>query len=137
MKIERKLNIPAEFLYDKIMDSVIFDVRKATGKNLSRKQLRNFEYVKEFSKSSRAKIKIEDVIENQAYQFKTSTSKNEFVARYQIAPIDDRSCQVSYTESMESFGFMQRLNDMLFGTALMFFKRRQFKKMLEMIEKSY
>ncbi|KAF1304865.1 MULTISPECIES: DUF3284 domain-containing protein [Enterococcus] len=137
MKVVKTLNIPASFFYDKVMDSVLFDVRKATGKSLTRKQLKDFEYVKEFSQSSRAKIKIEEVVENQSYQFKTSTTRNEFVARYQVDQLDDKSCKVEYTETMESFGILQRLNDMLLGTILMFFKRRQFKKMLEMIEESY
>lgn len=136
VKIVKTLNIPASNFYDKVMDSVVFDVRKATGKTLTRKQLQNFEYIKEFSKNSRAKIKIEEVIENQSYQFKTSTTRNEFVARYQIDSIDDKSCKVEYTETMKSFGILQQLNDLLLGTMLMYFKRRQFKKMLEMIEES-
>ena len=42
MRIEKDLSIPANVFYDQIMDSVIFDVRKATGKTLSRKQLAGF-----------------------------------------------------------------------------------------------
>ena len=40
MEIVKKLNIPASFFYDKVMDSVLFDVRKATGKSVTRKQLK-------------------------------------------------------------------------------------------------
>ncbi len=75
MRIEKDLSIPANVFYDQIMDSVIFDIRKATGKTLSRKQLAGFQYVKEFSTTSRAKIEIEEIIENQVYQFKTETTK--------------------------------------------------------------
>ncbi|EPH99617.1 hypothetical protein D920_01334 [Enterococcus faecalis 13-SD-W-01] len=137
MEITKKLNIPAPFFYDKIMDSVLYDVRKATGKNLTRKQLRNFEYIKEFSKNSRAKIKIEELIENQSYKFRTSTTRNEYVVHYQVLPLDDKTCEVRYEEKMESFGIIQKLNDMLLGTILMYFKRRQFKRMLGMIEETY
>jgi hypothetical protein len=137
MEITKKLNIPAPFFYDKIMDSVLYDVRKATGKNLTRKQLRNFEYIKEFSKNSRAKIKIEELIENQSYKFRTSTTRNEYVVHYQVQPLDDKTCEVRYEEKMESFGMIQKLNDMLLGTILMYFKRRQFKRMLGMIEETY
>ena len=42
MKVEKKLNTSAENFYDKMMNSVIFDVRKATGKSITRKQLKNF-----------------------------------------------------------------------------------------------
>ncbi len=132
-----KLNIPASFFYDKVMDSVLFDVRKATGKSVTRKQLKNLEYVKQFSQNNRARIKIEEVIENQSYKFRTSTTKNEFVVHYQIKPLDDSTCEVHYTEKMESYGMLQKLNDMLLGTILMYFKRRRFKKMLDMIEATY
>ena len=137
MRIEKDLSIPANDFYDQIMDSVIFDVRKATGKTLSRKQLEGFQYVKEFSTTSRAKIEIEEIIENQVYQFKTETTKNEFVARYEVTPLDGKSSKVIYTETMKSHGFMQQLNDMLLGTILGYFKRKQFKKMLSMMEEAY
>ncbi|MGM9903616.1 hypothetical protein A5844_002323 [Enterococcus sp. 10A9_DIV0425] len=137
MEIVKRLNIPASFFYDKVMDSVLFDVRKATGKSVTRKQLKNLEYIKQFSQNNRARIKIEEVIENQSYKFRTSTTKNDFVVHYQIKPIDEKTCEVHYTEEMESHGMIQKLNDMLLGTMLMFFKKRRFKKMLVMIEESY
>lgn len=137
MRIEKDLSIPANVFYDQIMDSVIFDIRKATGKTLSRKQLAGFQYVKEFSTTSRAKIEIEEIIENQVYQFKTETTKNKFVARYEVTPHDGKSSKVIYTETMKSHGFMQQLNDMLLGTILGYFKRKQFKKMLSMMEEAY
>lgn len=137
MEITKKLNIPASFFYDKVMDSVLFDVRKATGKSVTRKQLKNLEYVKQFSQNNRARIKIEEVIENQSYKFRTSTTKNEFIIHCQIKPLDDSTCEVHYTEKMESYGMLQKLNDMLLGTILMYFKRRRFKKMLDMIEATY
>lgn len=137
MKIEKTLNVPSPVFFDKIIDSVIFDIRKATGKTVSRKQLAGYEYVKEFSASSRAKIKIEEVIENQVYQFRTETTKNEFVVRYELESINEKQTKVIYTETMKSFGILQQMNDMLLGTILGYFKRKQFKKMLVMMEESY
>lgn len=137
MEIVKTLNIPASFFYDKVMDSVLFDVRKATGKSVTRKQLKNLEYVKQFSQNSRARIKIEEVIENQSYKFRTSTTKNDYVVHYQIKALDDTTCEVRYTEQMQSYGMLQKLNDMILGTMLMYFKKRRFKKMLVMIEETY
>ncbi|WEG73774.1 DUF3284 domain-containing protein [Vagococcus intermedius] len=137
MQIVKKLNVPAPFLYDKIIDSVLFDIRKQTGKSVTRKQLNNYEYVKEFSKTSRAKIKIEKHIENEAYHFRTSTTRNDFLVKYDIRPLDDKSCEVVYEEEMKSFGVMQKMNDVVVGLLVGFLKKRQFKKMLEMIETSY
>lgn len=137
MKVEKTLTIPAKAFYDQVINSVIFDIRKATGKTISAKQLEGFEYVKEFSSSSRAKISIGEVVENQVYQFRTETTKNEFVVRYEIQKIDAKTSKIIYTETMKSFGIMQQLNDMVLGTILGYFKRKQFKKMLVMMEEAY
>lgn len=137
MEITKKLNIPAPYFYEKVIDSVLFDIRKHTGKSLTKKQLTNFEYVKSFSKNSRAKIKVEKIIDNTSYHFRTSTTKNDFAVSYEIIPIDEKSCEIHYEEKMESFGFLQKMNDAVLGTILMYVKKRQFNKMLQMIEESY
>lgn len=137
MEIVKELNIPAAFFYDKVIESVLFDIHKATGKKVNRKQLNDFEYVKEFSKNSRAKIKIEKAIENTSYHFRTSTIRNDYLVEYEIKPLNDKSCEIHYTETMESFGFLQKFNDLLLGTVLGFFKKKRFKQMLLMIEQSY
>ncbi len=137
MEIVKKMNIPAEFFFDKIMESVLYEIDSVTGRKLSVKQLNQFEYVKEFSKVSRAKIKIEKVEPNKAYYFRTSTNRNNFQVKYDITAIDEQTCEVHYQETMESFGTMQKMNDFILGLLLGFFKKRQFKKMLGMIEASY
>ena len=50
MEITKTLTISADEFYTQLMNSVIFDIRKQTGKTLTRKQLRKFEYIKEYSK---------------------------------------------------------------------------------------
>uniref|UniRef100_UPI00403F801A DUF3284 domain-containing protein n=1 Tax=Candidatus Enterococcus willemsii TaxID=1857215 RepID=UPI00403F801A len=137
MEIVKRLNIPATFFFDKIINSVIYDIDSTTGRQLKVNQLTGFEYIKEYSKTSRAKIKIEKIERNKAYYFRTSTTKNDFLVKYDIIPIDENTCEVHYQEEMESFGYMQKLNDLVFGILLGFFKKKQFKRMLQMIESSY
>lgn len=63
--------------------------------------------------------------------------KNTFRVHYQIEAIDDAHCTLHYEEKMTSEGMIQQLNDMLLGTILGYFKRKQFKKMLSMMEEAY
>lgn len=137
MEIVKKLSIPAPYFFDKVVESVIYDIHIATGQTMDRSQLTGFGYIKEFSNKRQAKIQIEEFIENQSYQFKTSTTKNEYVARYEIIPIDEKSCEVRYHETMESFGRLQQINDKLVAKLAGFLKKRHFKRMLTMIEQSY
>ncbi|MGC6767163.1 DUF3284 domain-containing protein [Enterococcus sp. LJL51] len=137
MEIVKKMNVPATYIYEKILESVIFDVRHNTGETLNRLQLRNFEYIKEYSKNSRAKIKIEKLVDNECYAYKTSTARNDFFAQYEIRPVDEYSCELHYTEKMNSFGTLQKINDTFVGILMGFFKKKQFKNMLQQIENSY
>ncbi|MGX7350822.1 hypothetical protein RU97_GL000465 [Enterococcus canis] len=137
MEIVKEMNVPATFFFDKVTDSVLYDIQKQTGKAVNKKQLNNFEYVKEFSQNSRAKITIEKFVENEAYHFRTSTTRNDFLVEYDVKRIDDRRCQVRYRETMKSYGFMQQMNDMVLGVVVGFLRKRRFKKMLQMIETSY
>lgn len=137
MEIVKQMNVPAEFFYKKIIDSVMYDVQEATGQTLKEKQLIGFEYIKKFNEKTSAKIKIEELITDQLYIYRTSTTRNDFTATYQIRPIDEKSCEIQYVEKMDSHGMIQSLNDMVTGVLLSFFKKRQFKQMLAMIEQSY
>ncbi|WP_071131792.1 DUF3284 domain-containing protein [Enterococcus timonensis] len=137
MEIHQNLNVPATFFFDKIADSAIYDVERHTGKRITRKQLQNIEYVKEFNKRARAKITIDKFIDNAVYGFTTSTTKNRFYVEYRIEPLDSRSCAVVYEEKMESFGFIQKINDVTVGILWGFLRKRRFKSMLKQIEATY
>jgi hypothetical protein len=137
VEIVKQMNVPAEFFYKKIIDSVMYDVQEATGQTLKEKQLIGFEYIKKFNEKTSAKIKIEELITDQLYIYRTSTTRNDFTATYQIRSIDEKSCEIQYVEKMDSHRMIQSLNDMVTGVLLSFFKKRQFKQMLAMIEQSY
>lgn len=137
MEIKKKLNVPDAFFYKKVTESIMYDVKQATGDNLNLKTAENYSYIKKFSKNSQAKITIKTLKENEEYQYTTTTSNNDFTAKYKIKKIDDRSCEVTYIEEMISHGTLQKMNDMLFGMVLGFFKKKRFISMLSAIEQSY
>lgn len=137
MKIKKKLSVSADRFYDSIMRSVIYHIDQATGRTLKRSQLEGFEYVKTFSKNNQAKIIIDIMNNNREYQFRTLTTRNEFTANYSITSLDETSCEVVYHETMVSEGMIQKLNDFFVGLILGYFKKKQFKRMLESIKTSY
>ncbi|MBT2217207.1 DUF3284 domain-containing protein [Virgibacillus dakarensis] len=137
MEIVRKMNVPVEFFYKTIIDSVLSDIHSQTGKKVSEKQLTGFEYVKTFSKNSKATVRIEEVTKNNSYQYRTTSNKNNFLVAYKIRPLTEESCQLHYTEKMESFGYLQKLNDAFIGIVWSPLKKRRFKEMLKQIEASY
>jgi len=137
MKIVRKLEAPASFIFDTLVNSSIHDIQQQTKKKLTKKQLKGFEYNKVFSKNRAATITIVDVVDNELYSFKTATVVNEFTTSYQLRPLTDTSCEVICEEKQVSHGFFQKLNDMLVGTVLGWLKKRQIRFMLDAMAKEY
>lgn len=137
MEIVKKMNIPAESLFEIITRSVMADIQSQTGENVSEDQLPMFEYIKTFGKNSRATIRIEEFVKNKSYHYRTTTTKNDFLVKYDIAPLTEESCELHYVEQMESYGHMQKLNDAFVGIILSRFKKKRFNEMLKQIEESY
>lgn len=136
MELYRKMNISAETLFETLTRSVLFDIKKQTGKSVDVNALSQFEYVKTFSKNRRATMKIERFEKNKAYHYRTKTTKNDFLVKYDIVPVTDESCELYYAEEIDSYGHMQKLNDALMGFLLNRFKKKRFTAMLKEIEKT-
>ncbi|MGX7419719.1 DUF3284 domain-containing protein [Carnobacterium gallinarum] len=134
MEVEKKLNVSANYFYNRVIESVLYDIRQHTKQSVNKDQLADFSYTKQFSSTASGKITITEIEENRSYGFKTETVKNTFEAKYLIKPIDDTHCKVSYTEKMESNGAFQNMNDMVVGTLLGYFRKKNLKKMLVSIE---
>ncbi|MFL2117763.1 DUF3284 domain-containing protein [Marinilactibacillus psychrotolerans] len=136
MEIYRELNISAEQLFATITRSVLYDIKTHTGKSPSTDQMTGFEYIKTFSKNSRANIKIEEFKINEAYHYRTQTNKNDFLVKYDILALSQDKCKIHYTEEIESIGHMQKLNDALVGTLLNYFRKKRLMQMLQSIERT-
>ncbi|MHC9532013.1 DUF3284 domain-containing protein [Dellaglioa sp. L3N] len=137
MEVEMKLKIPAKYLFDQIMESVLYDIHAQTGRKLTRNQLDGFEFTKQFTKTQSAELKVTKMIENESYHFQTDSNRNKFEVGYDIKAIDDGHCLLSYKESMTSKGKMQQMNDAFMSMIMSFFKKRNFKKMIKQIESKY
>ncbi|MDQ0157804.1 DUF3284 domain-containing protein [Robertmurraya andreesenii] len=137
MEIVRKMKVPVEFFYETIINSVLSDIHSQTGKKIPEKQLAGFEYIKKFSKNSKATIRIEEITKNKSYHYRTTTNKNDFLVAYEIRPLKDGNCELHYIEKVESFGFLQSINDTFVGIIWSPLKKRRFKEMLNQIEAAY
>lgn len=137
MKISKELNIPATYFYNKLVESVLYDVRKNTGEGINEADLEGVEYVKQFGSKDFARVTIDKLVPNVAYAYSTSTNRNNFNASYEIKQTGEQSCLIQYEEKMISHGTLQKFNDSLFQLILGKFKKKRFIKMLEQMEESY
>ncbi|GAX48070.1 DUF3284 domain-containing protein [Pseudolactococcus reticulitermitis] len=139
MEIIRTLKVPRQFIFDKIIESGLYDIEKNTGKRPKISSLTGFEYKKKFgAKQNQAgRIIFDDVLEPSVYAFTTKTIRNTFVTRWELHKIDDTTTEVVISETLESHGFFQNLNDMMMQIGLGWLKKRQMKAILNNILAAY
>ena len=137
MKISRKVNAPASFIFDQLIASSLYDIKRQTGDEVDRSHLKGYKYTKTFQSNQKAQIAILDVQENATYQFQTSTALREFVTSYQLAEVSATSCVINCEEQLTSRGSLQKWNDLLVGAILGWQKKRQMKVMFDAMAGAY
>ncbi|KRL12251.1 MAG: DUF3284 domain-containing protein [Schleiferilactobacillus perolens] len=137
MEITKTLAVPAPYLWHKILESVLFDARKATGKPLRENQLAGLTYTKTFANHQKATLQIMDLVPNERYEYQTRTDKNTYTVTYALTAVDNEHTSLTYTEDMGSKGGLQAANDMLTSLLLGWGRKRNFKKMLAKMEEEY
>lgn len=139
MEINKTLDVPRQFIFEKLIESGLYDIQKYTGKHPKVSSLAGFEYKKKFgAKQNQAgKIKFDEVTEPSVYAFTTKTIRNTYTTRWELHKIDDKTTNVVISEKLESHGFFQNLNDMMMQIGMGWIKKRQMKAVLEGISKAY
>ncbi len=137
MKINKTIDAPRDFIFEKIVDSCLFDIEKNTGKRPKIHNLNGFEYTKNFGKNQRGTIRINELLEPSVYDFTTKTNRNTFVTRWELHKIDDRSTEVHIQEQQTSNGFIQMVNDKVVGFFLGRLKKRQMLAVLDNMNRAY
>lgn len=137
MKLVKKIQVPRQYVFDKIIESSLYDIKQQTGKTVKVSDLENFEYTKNFGQTGSGTIKFDKVRENEIYAFSTETNRNSFHTHWELQEINDSSTEVIITETRTSKGGIQLLNDMLMGFLLAHTKKKQMSQMLETLESGY
>lgn len=137
MEIKQTLNVPAKYLWHKIIESVLYDARRQTGKPLQETQLAGLKYTKTFANHQQATLQILTLEPNQEYAYTTITSRNAYTVRYALTAVDAEHTTLVYTEKIDSKGGLQRANDILTSFLLGWGRKRNFKKMLAKMTEEY
>lgn len=137
MEIKKKIVAPREFVFDKIIESCLYDIEKQTGKRPKLNSLTGYSYVKTFGKNQRGTIKFEEVSGPSVYAFQTITTKTTYNTRWELEEAEKGSTNITITEFQTGSGFIRKLNDMAVGLLLGRIKKRQTIAMIDSLEKTY
>lgn len=134
MKIKRTMKLSATALFEILERSIQTDVYTHTKQSLNTENFEGFEYIKYFANGDQALIRIERYDPTKTYHYSTHTDKNRILVKYEIQPMDEKSCVLRYTEEIYSHGFLQKINDTFVGHLWGYLKKKRFHEMLRQME---
>ena len=137
MKVTSTVDAPVSFFYQKLIDSVLYDIKHETGQDLMFAQLAGFEYKKSVGARGTIRIKISKLVQNQTYAFDTIAGGDTYHTRYDLAGTEDDKTDVVYHENAEYADDIKKTNNMIMMLLIGWSKKRRMKKMWDSVAASY
>lgn len=130
VEVVRTLNVSAEDFFDKIAESVAYDISTETGKNVRPAQIhKGMTYTKKLSskmgKSGNVKVTLTEYESPVVYAAKFSSKQGDNFISYRINKIEDDLIEVTYSEDFDAPTKTKRAN---FKIMSFFYKRGSIKK---------
>ncbi len=140
MKVQVKMAISAEDLFDSITESVLYDAEQAKGKKIPAKKLKaGFSYQKmldaKVGGAQHVTTKITDFEPPYLYAASITSSRGVNTVRYEIEPIEGQDAiNVTYEEGYVGDKALNDLNGKLVGALYSPFAKRKIKNRLRDME---
>lgn len=137
MKVTSTVNAPVDFFYQKLIDSVLYDVKHETGQDLTFAQLAGFEYKKSLGARGTLRIKIVKLVQNQTYAFDTIAGGDTYHTRYDVTGTEDDKTDVVYQEDADYANTIKKRNNQLMMILIGWSKKRRMKQMWDRVASAY
>lgn len=134
MRVQLQLDVSAEAFFNLLTTSVCNDIKQSTQKNISASHLHGFQYEKrirtKLGVDSKVQVKIQECKIPTIYQAEVMTKQGSNTFHYELSPLTDSSCRVSYEESFAGAKKYDQWNFWLFSR---FFKKSGQKRLINML----
>lgn len=137
MQIVKTLNVSDAEFYQVLVDSLVEEVKLFTN---DRKLVQGLTYKKplntKLSSTIYCDILISKLIDNQVYEYVVINDEDKNIVRFEIKPLADGQCEVTYTEEYQTTDSKKNANNKFMTFIMGFYLKRKVQKKLELIEKS-
>ncbi|WDF82955.1 DUF3284 domain-containing protein [Lacticaseibacillus pabuli] len=136
MRIELTLAVPAEYFFNSLVESALYDIETCTGQQLSVPRLKSYHYRKMMPNGRLAHYHITACSQDKHYSYEMRSGNRIWTVDYTL--VDDGSgSRLVYKEDMHSRSQRSQSNDRVAGWVFGWMRKRRFKKMAHAIEAEY
>lgn len=136
MDINMTLDVPAEYFFERLVESALYDIHQQTDKALTARQLPRFSYRKKFANGTFGRFTVTDYLPAGVYAYAIDTGRNRYEVGYDVKAAGDQT-ELHYTELVTGANGTVNANNKLTAIALGWLRKRRFKKMAQAIARDY
>lgn len=137
MKTSIKLNVSAEYIFERLIDSRIYDIFEATGEWVTEDDLTNFSYVSEDDAGQNCRIVLNKVSFAQSYHYQIET-KNELISKAcDLKTLAADKVEVTFSQRVKAKSLLHGLRNKITNLFLGWLQASNFRKVLKQIEVGY
>ena len=100
MKVSTTLNVSAEYLFSRLVDNAVYDIKQETGKSISADELEGVSYKTHVDKRTPARLLITKIVKNRSYHYKLESKDEVLNAAYELVELAKDKVCVTYSESL-------------------------------------
>ncbi len=128
MEISMNLNVSAEYLFQRLLDTLLYDIKQETGRELT---------VAELDHQTKAQLKVIKLIPDRSYHLQIETDHYVKKEAYELTPLAKDQVKVDYREESLVKKQISKLQIKIFSPLAEWIRRHNFMKLLKEIEVGY
>lgn len=98
MEISMNLNVSAEYLFQRLLDTLLYDIKQETGRELTVAELSDLSYATKLDHQTKAQLKVIKLIPDRSYHLQIETDHYVKKEAYELTPLAKDQVKVDYRE---------------------------------------
>ena len=135
MEISMNLNVSAEYLFQRLLDTLLYDIKQETGRDLTVAELSDLSYATKLDHQTKAQLKVIKLIPDRSYHLQIETDHYVKKEAYELTPLAKN--QVDYYEESLAKKQTSKLQTKIVVPLAKWIRRHNFMKLLKEIEVGY
>lgn len=137
MEISMNLNVSAEYLFQRLLDTLLYDIKQETGRELIVAELSDLSYATKLDHQTKAQLKVIKLIPDRSYHLQIETDHYVKKEAYELTPLAKDQVKVDYREESLVKKQTSKLQIKIFSPLAEWIRRHNFMKLLKEIEVGY
>ncbi|GKS80548.1 hypothetical protein LPAF129_02330 [Ligilactobacillus pabuli] len=137
MRTSIKLNVSAQYFFQRLVDTRLYDIYTATDHWLTPDQLLGFAYLTEDGSGEACQVKITQLLPGLSYHYQSKKAAEVINTAYELEPLAKNQVRVVFDQQVRAKNPLQAVKNKVTGVLLDHLRASNLKRVLKQLEVGY